>query len=172
MGRRHTRSMRSVLLPCALVLLTVLAVAAPSAVQLPWFRATLAQAGLVRAEPGFVELSFTNPNAVGTFVSRSGVINLDFEVTNHLAAAADLRWSVTATTEGDRHENVLKKGTLTVSPGQRSTHRVASRIACGPRRIQVAVHLEPVQGQSFQGSTIHFWVTGEKAATTTICRVA
>ena len=166
------RPVRSALLTSVLIALTLVVLALPTAVHQPWLRPALARAGLVQAEPSFVELSFSNPAAIRTFVTSIGDVNLDFEVTSHLPAATDVRWSVTSATEGrENGEDVLRTGTFGLAPGQRIAHQVASHISCGARRIRVTVTVAPASDSSFEATTIHFWVRGERAATTTICQL-
>lgn len=144
---------------------------APTAVQQPWLRPSLVRAGLVRAEPGFVELSFTNPQAVDTFVGQSGSLDLDFAVSSHLPATADMRWVVTTTTEGARNAATLKSGSLTLAAGQQRVLHVSGTISCGPKRVEVTVRLSPDGNSSFDASSIHFWVVGDSASTKTVCRI-
>ncbi|MFT4165616.1 MAG: hypothetical protein QM650_10275 [Microlunatus sp.] len=156
-----------------LVVLALVVLALPTAVRQPSLRPALASAGLVRAEPSYVELGFPNPVAVKSFVTSTGWVNLDFEMISHLSASSDVRWTVTATIEDEKNsDTVLKAGTFTLTPGQRVTRQVASRITCGPKRIRIAVTAVPARDSSFVATTIHFWVRGERTATTTICQLS
>ncbi|NHC47033.1 hypothetical protein [Motilibacter aurantiacus] len=131
----------------------VLALAIPSALQMPAAQGLLRSAGLKGAEEAFAELSFSDAELLPESVAATGSARFAFDVHNVSDKARGFTWQVYVGPEAGARP--LASGRLELAAEGSAVVPVRVHVADCAQRNRVQVELTPDDGP---GSRISYWV--------------
>jgi hypothetical protein len=112
-------AVRSKSLAAVVVIVAVVAVFAGLA-QTSAGQAALRRAGLVASTPGYVSLSFANPDQMlAQLFSAEALLDTSFVITNKTTATRRFSWTMTEAQHGKTRRDIAS-GSIVIRPGQRA----------------------------------------------------